>query len=277
MPTEIYDRYQDHITPIYEEAAKQYYQFTPTSTDSRLNYAQRQSNASNAINLLTEGRLKESEQYSNFLAQDLAARRQYADERRRVDQANREKLATIAEMHANNNVARITTNYQSLDNYIQDFRNRYNQDTQRQWDFKRDEDMYRADDAKRVAMDNYLVQNGLYAEYEALPATEKQKYGSIDNWLITTKPSTYYERLQAGEKAYTDSIRSSPQQYLFYHSMPRQSTSSTATPHTLYGSYKQGGKLTASEQIWVQKNRATLEALEKLNENIIKLFMSIVT
>lgn len=135
MPTEIYDRYQDHITPIYQEAAKQKRSFIPTSTDALVNYGMRQANEDAAQQLLTEGRLKESENYSQYLDKDLQARKVYEDMRRRTAQANREKMANIAMSLAQNDMAKSLANAQSINNGILEFRNKLAQDRQRKLNF----------------------------------------------------------------------------------------------------------------------------------------------
>ena len=111
MPTEIYDGYQDHITPIFNEQARNKRQFfVPTSTDALTNYAMRQTNEDAAQQLEMEGKLRASEAYSQYLDKDLAARRAYADERRRVAQSNREKMANISMALAENESARKIAN-----------------------------------------------------------------------------------------------------------------------------------------------------------------------
>ena len=132
MPTEIYDRYQDHITPAYQNAAQQKRQFfVPTSTDALTNYAMRQTNEDQARQLELEGNLKASEQYSQWLQNDLAARRAYAQDRRETALFNRQEMLNKLLRDAQIDQGRIAANNQSIANFAMEGRNWFHQNRQR--------------------------------------------------------------------------------------------------------------------------------------------------
>ena len=92
--------------------------FVPTSTDALTNYAMRQVNEDQAQQLLTEGKLKASEAYSQYLDKDLAARRTYAEQRREIADQNRAIMASTVIQLGQNDAARRLANNQSVQNYV---------------------------------------------------------------------------------------------------------------------------------------------------------------
>lgn len=96
----------------------------------------RQVNEDAAQALLTEGRLKASEQYTNYLDKDLAARRMYADQRRQIADTNRAMLANIIMQLGQNDAARRLANNQSIQNYVGEMRTKLAQDRQKKKQFQ---------------------------------------------------------------------------------------------------------------------------------------------
>ena len=281
MPTEIYDRYQDHITPIYQEAANAKRQFTPTSTDAVLNYTMRQVNEDAAQQLLTEGRLKASEAYSQYLDKDLAARRAYADQRRGVADQNRAIMASTVMQLGQNDAARRLANNQSVQNYIMEFRNKLAQDRQRLKGFQ-------LQDAQVQAQNEYNrifneAGNSKMNEFNNLSEDEKQMYGGDWMYYWQSKDITGYNNaLNEATTASQNIMRNFyPSQLDFFRYRPTQLVNPTSPTTTV--NYKKGGKTPKyiqrhngpkpDEAIWIQRNKDTAKALEKLHDAVIKLFM----
>lgn len=161
MPTEIYDRYQDHITPIFNEQARNKRQFfVPTSTDALTNYAIRQTNEDAARQLEMEGKLRASEAYSQYLDKDLAARRAYAEDRRNTAFFNRQEMANKLMRDAQIDMQRKLANNQSIQNAVMEFRNKLNQDWNRRQNFMQQEDAIKGAQAYDAAIKKYLADNG---------------------------------------------------------------------------------------------------------------------
>lgn len=288
MPTEIYDRYQDHITPIYQEAANQKRQFfVPTSTDAVTNYAMRQANEDQAQTLLAEGRLKASEAYSQYLDKDLAARRAYTDERRRVAQSNREKMANISMQLAQNDAARRISNWQSINNGILEFRNKLAQDRQRKINFMQQEDAIMAQRKYDEYINKKMAEGDYYNQFNALDTNKKNQYLNAQDWLMQTNPSLYESIVNGATVEALNYNRANRPKYLDYFRIDTTPlpviTPSSPVSMPAYSSYKKGGKTPTylkrhtgqkpDEAIWIQRNKDTAKALEKLHDAVIKLFM----
>ena len=200
MPTEIYDRYQDHITPIYQEAANNKRQFfVPTSTDALTNYAMRQTNEDAAQQLLTEGRLKASEAYSQYLDKDLAARRAYADARRETANQNRAIMASTIMQLGQNDAARRLANNQSVQNFVMEFRNKLAQDKTKRDNLIQSYYTTKAQNDYNIAFRNYLSNADGKNYYQLFKeATDKAPNETFEDWLYRTDMNAYNKANEAG-------------------------------------------------------------------------------
>lgn len=282
MPTEIYDRYQDHITPIYQEAANQKRQFfVPTSTDVVTNYAMRQANEDAAQALLTEGRLKASEQYTNYLDRDLAARRTYADQRRQIADANRAILANTIMQLGQNNTARMLANNQSVQNYVGEMRTKLAQDRQRLKEFQLQDARVRAQNEYNAVYNK--LGNKWLQEFNALDDEDKRLYGTWEGYWQDKNINDYNNAIEQASIASRNIMQDFyPGQLDYFNYRPTQLVSPTSTTRTVYYG-KKGGKTPTylkrhtgqkpDEAIWIQRNKDTAKALEKLHDAVIKLFM----
>ena len=281
MPTEIYDRYQDHITPIYQEAANAKRQWTPISTDPLLNYSMRQVNEDAAQALLTEGRLKASEQYTNYLDKDLAARRMYADQRKQIADANRATLANIIMQLGQNDAARMLANNQSAQNYVGEMRTKFAQDRQKKKQFQLQDAQVQAQNAYNAKYNE--LGNKWMQEFAALGNTEKEKYGTWEGYWQTKDINDYNNAIEQASIASRNIMQDFyPNQLDYFSYKPSKLVSPTSTTRTVYYS-KKGGKTPTylkrhtgqkpDEAIWIQRNKDTAKALEKLHDAVIKLFM----
>lgn len=289
MPTEIYDRYQDHITPIYQEAANNKRQFfVPTSTDALTNYAMRQTNEDAAQQLLTEGRLKASEAYSQYLDKDLAARRAYADARRETANQNRAIMASTIMQLGQNDAARRLANNQSVQNFVMEFRNKLAQDKAKRDNLIQSYYTTKAQNDYNTAFRNYLSNADGKNYYQLFKeATDKAPNETFEDWLYRTDMNAYNKANEAGIAAAGEIRWNGATSALNWFRLPEypglvsnMPTSQTSVP---LGSFKSGGKTPKymqrhtgqkpDEAIWIQRNKDTAKALEKLHDAVIKLFM----
>ena len=288
MPTEIYDRYQDHITPVYLEAANAKRQWTPISTDPLLNYSMRQVNEDAAQALLTEGRLKASEQYTNYLDKDLAARRMYADQRRQIADANRATLANIIMQLGQNDAARRLANNQSVQNFVMEFRNKLAQDKTKRDNLIQSYYTTKAQNDYNTAFRNYLSNADGKNYYQLFKeATDKAPNETFEDWLYRTDMNAYNKANEAGIAAAGETRWNGAASALNWFRVPDYPGLVSTTPNNPYGvriaNEKKGGKTPKymqrhtgqkpDEAIWIQRNKDTAKALEKLHDAVIKLFM----
>lgn len=271
MPTEIYDRYQDHITPIFNEQARNKRQFfVPTSTDALTNYAMRQTNEDAARQLEMEGKLRASEAYSQYLDKDLAARRAYAEDRRNTAFFNRQEMANKLMRDAQIDMQRKLANNQSIQNAVMEFRNKLNQDWNRRQNFMQQEDAIKGAQAYDAAIKKYLADNGYNNQWNALSDEDKRTYGDIQNWLSQTNYSAWNDMMTNAGNARIDYMRGTYNNYLQYPwARIRYAKKGTKTP--TYQQRHNGPK--PDEAIWIQRNKDTARAIEKLHDAVIKLFM----
>ena len=287
MPTEIYDRYQDHITPIYQEAANSRRHFIPTSTDPLLNYTMRQANEEVAQSLLTEGRLKASEKYTDYLDKDLAARRAYADQRWQIADQNRSIMANIIMQLNHNDVARRLANNQSVQNYVGEMRTKLAQDRQRKFNFMQQEDAIMAQRKYDEYINKKMAEGDYYNQFNALDADKKKQYLNAQDWLMQTNSDVYNNIVNGASVEALNYKRATRPKYLDYFRIDTAPLS-TITPTSsvsmpAYITFKKGGKTPKytqrhtgqkpDEAIWIQRNKDTAKALEKLHDAVIKLFM----
>lgn len=271
MPTEIYDRYQDHITPIFNEQARNKRQFfVPTSTDALTNYAMRQTNEDAAQQLEMEGKLRASEAYSQYLDKDLAARRAYAEDRRNTAFFNRQEMANKLMRDAQIDMQRKLANNQSIQNAVMEFRNKLNQDWNRRQNFMQQEDAIKGAQAYDAAIKKYLADNGYNNQWNALSDDDKRTYGDIQSWLSQTNYNAWNDMMTNAGNARIDYMRGTYNNYLQYPwSRIRYAKKGTKTP--TYLQRHTGQK--PDEAIWIQRNKDTARAIEKLHDAVIKLFM----
>ena len=288
MP-EIYDRYQDHITPIYQEAAKAKRNFVPTSTDSTVNYAMRQANENAAQQLETEGRLKASEQYSQYLDKDLAARRAYAEDRRNTAFYNTQEMANKVMRDAQIEQGRKLANNQSISNYVMEMRNKFAQDRARSQAFQKQQDALLAQQALNAEVNKAAQKwRTIFANMD--PEERKARsYDSYEDIWLEQDPESYNNAYITGQLKAQQYLQDNQNKYINYwfNKVPYVNLlANYKTPVSMpayMSSFKSGGKTRKytqrhtgqkpDEAIWIQRNKDTAKALEKLHDAVIKLFM----
>ena len=287
MP-EIYDRYQDHITPIYQEAAKAKRNFVPTSTDSIVNYAMRQANEDTAQQLETEGRLKASEQYSQYLDKDLAARRAYAEDRRNTAFYNTQEMANKVMRDAQIEQGRKLANNQSISNYVMEMRNKFAQDRAKSQVFQKQQDALLAQQALNAEVNKAAQKwRTIFADMD--PDERKAYNNSYEELWLTQDPESYNNAYITGQLKAQQYLQDNQNKYIDYlfNKVPYVNLlANYKTPVSMpayMSSFKSGGKTPKytqrhtgqkpDEAIWIQRNKDTAKALEKLHDAVIKLFM----
>ena len=288
MP-EIYDRYQDHITPIYQEAAKAKRNFVPTSTDAITNYAMRQANEDTAQQLETEGRLKASEQYSQYLDKDLAARRAYAEDRRNTAFYNTQEMANKVMRDAQIEQGRKLANNQSISNYVMEMRNKFAQDRAKSQAFQKQQDALLAQQALNAEVNKAAQKwRTIFANMD-LDERKARGYDSYEDIWLEQDPESYNNAYLKGQLKAQQYLQDNQNKYIDYlfNKVPYVNLlANYKTPVSMpayMSSFKSGGKTPKytqrhtgqkpDEAIWIQRNKDTAKALEKLHDAVIKLFM----
>lgn len=283
MPTEIYDRYQDHITPIYNEMAQRQRSYIPVSTDQLTNYAIRQSRQDAADQMEAEGKLKASEAYSQYLANDLAARRAYAEDRRNTAFYNRQMAVSKIMRDAEIDQMRRLANNQSISNAVMEFRNKLNLDRNKKEAFMQQQDQIAAQNAYNEVF-NAALQPWVQ-KFNTLTPEQKAQYGSAEGYWMDQDMTSYTDAITKARNAGLMTNQNNWNNYMWYHRInPVDLNISTPVTMTASRSYKSGGKTSAQytrrhygpkpdEAIWIQHNKATAEAIKQLRDSVIKLFM----
>lgn len=279
---EEYKPYQDNITTVWNEQARNKRQFfVPTSTDALTNYAIRQTNEDAAQQLEMEGKLRASEAYSQWVNENLAARRAYAEDRRNTAFFNRQEMANKLMRDAQIDMQRKLANNQSIQNAVMEFRNKLNQDWNKRQAIL---DQYASQQAS-VTQDNALRDyfsgrtNGQSTNYYDLfaNASDKMEGETFTDYMIRKYGDVYnaantYAMNQAGQTLW-DNRRNSLQYFRLPKTYPQyqiQSAKKGAKTPT-YLQRHTGQK--PDEAIWIQRNKDTAKAIEKLHDAVIKLFM----
>lgn len=267
MPTEIYDRYQDHITPAYQNAAQQKRQFfVPTSTDALTNYAMRQTNEDQARQLELEGNLKASEQYSQWLQNDLAARRAYAQDRRETALFNRQEMLNKLLRDAQIDQGRIAANNQSIANFAMEGRNWFHQNRQRALQAISQYENAIAQNDYELGMRN--AGKDFYDAYMALE--DKSPYVDWMDYWQKTNPAHFQEHQTRLFKDLQNArLHNRGLDVQWPYRIP---TILAKKGGTLKYQQRHTGQK-PDEAIWINRNKETAKALEKLHDAVIKLFM----
>ena len=103
-----------------------------------------------------EGKLKASEAYSQYLANDLAARRAYAEDRRNTAFYNRQMAASKVMRDAEIDQMRRLANNQSISNAVMEFRNKLNLDRNKKEVFMQQRDAIQAKNKYDEVFNNAL-------------------------------------------------------------------------------------------------------------------------
>lgn len=274
-PQEIYNSFTNYGIPvIYEQKAIKEENYKPVTSDAVLANALQQQGQAQANQTRLEGRLKNSELFSNYLNQNADLKRRYAEIRADVENKNRQIVAGVNSALAANEAARLTNDFTSFNNWLTEKRAKLAENTQQR------------NSINSLLLSSKLEQNwnskfrGMMAPYQKQfeewmndPINEDKKnlYSSADTWLAATNP-TEYNRIQ--NLLYNEALKA---KLPYYNSLLK---GKELNPDDYLISYKKGGKTStysryrpANEEVWINQNKAANEAVKMLNQNILRLFL----
>lgn len=301
MPTEIYAPYTDMgIARMYGDRIKNIRQFKTVTSDPNQVMAERLMRDQQADQLAAERDTKLSQTISEFNDRDIAARREYANQRTQIADYNRAVLGQMENMLAQNKAAKQFTAWNKIINPFID---------QKRMDLVRDQ---QEDQAAATIRDNLaLQQNALKTYLELFNSTEAQKAWENEQLTNPNWQSDYGDS-EAGrqkflEKYYSGSIqnlqndmmmRSLLNSYLNSRSRFTGRRRTIDMPQSTIGNYyrnpsfyrtipvikKKGGTITKTqryrdfdEQAILDKAKDYRKAVQKMDDNLIKLLLKMLS
>lgn len=301
MPTEIYAPYTDMgIARMYGDRIKDIRQFKTVTSDPNQVMAERLMRDQQADQLANERNIRLSQTISEFNDKDLAARREYANQRTQIADYNKAVLGQMENMLAQNKAAKQFTAWNQIINPFID---------QKRMDLVRDQ---QDEQLATTVRDNIaLQQNALKTYLELFNSTEAQKAWENEQLTNPNWQSDYGDS-EAGrqkflEKYYSGSIqnlqndmmmRSQLNSYLNSRSRFTGRRRTIDMPQSTIGNYyrnpsfyrtipvikKKGGTITKTqryrnfdEQAILDKAKDYRKAVQKMDDNLIKLLLKMLS
>lgn len=301
MPTEIYAPYTDMgIARMYGDRIKDIRQFKTVTSDPNQVMAERLMRDQQADQLANERDIRLSQTISEFNDKDLAARREYANQRTQIADYNKAVLGQMENMLAQNKAAKQFTAWNQIINPFID---------QKRMDLVRDQ---QDEQLATTVRDNIaLQQNALKTYLELFNSTEAQKAWENEQLTNPNWRSDYGDS-EAGrqkflEKYYSGSIqnlqndmmmRSQLNSYLNSRSRFTGRRRTIDMPQSTIGNYyrnpsfyrtipvikKKGGTITKTqryrnfdEQAILDKAKDYRKAVQKMDDNLIKLLLKMLS
>lgn len=301
MPTEIYAPYTDMgIARMYGDRIKNIRQFKTVTSDPNQVMAERLMRDQQADQLAAERDTKLSQTISEFNDRDIAARREYANQRTQIADYNRAVLGQMENMLAQNKAAKQFTAWNKIINPFID---------QKRMDLVRDQ---QEDQAAATIRDNLaLQQNALKTYLELFNSTEAQKAWENEQLTNPNWQSDYGDS-EAGRQKFLEKYYSGFIQNLQNDMMMRSLLSSYSNsrsrftgrrrtidmPQSTIGNYyinpsfyrtipvikKKGGTITKTqryrdfdEQAILDKAKDYRKAVQKMDDNLIKLLLKMLS
>lgn len=301
MPTEIYAPYTDMgIARMYGDRIKDIRQFKTVTNDPNQVMAERLMRDQQADQLANERDIRLSQTISEFNDKDLAARREYANQRTQIADYNKAVLGQMENMLAQNKAAKQFTAWNQIINPFID---------QKRMDLVRDQ---QDEQLATTVRDNIaLQQNALKTYLELFNSTEAQKAWENEQLTNPNWQSDYGDS-EAGrqkflEKYYSGSIqnlqndmmmRSQLNSYLNSRSRFTGRRRTIDMPQSTIGNYyrnpsfyrtipvikKKGGTITKTqryrnfdEQAILDKAKDYRKAVQKMDDNLIKLLLKMLS
>lgn len=301
MPTEIYAPYTDMgIARMYGDRIKDIRQFKTVTSDPNQVMAERLMRDQQADQLANERDIRLSQTISEFNDKDLAARREYANQRTQIADYNKAVLGQMENMLAQNKAAKQFTAWNQIINPFID---------QKRMDLVRDQ---QDEQLATTVRDNIaLQQNALKTYLELFNSTEAQKAWENEQLTNPNWQSDYGDS-EAGrqkflEKYYSGSIqnlqndmmmRSLLNSYLNSRSRFTGRRRTIDMPQSTIGNYyrnpsfyrtipvikKKGGTITKTqryrdfdEQAILDKAKDYRKAVQKMDDNLIKLLLKMLS
>lgn len=301
MPTEIYAPYTDMgIARMYGDRIKDIRQFKTVTSDPNQVMAERLMRDQQADQLAAERDTKLSQTISEFNDRDIAARREYANQRTQIADYNRAVLGQMENMLAQNKAAKQFTAWNKIINPFID---------QKRMDLVRDQ---QEDQAAATIRDNLaLQQNALKTYLELFNSAEAQKAWENEQLTNPNWQSDYGDS-EAGrqkflEKYYSGSIQNLQNDMMMRSLLNSYSNSRSRftgrrrtidMPQSTIGNYyrnpsfyrtipvikKKGGTITKTqryrdfdEQAILDKAKDYRKAVQKMDDNLIKLLLKMLS
>lgn len=301
MPTEIYAPYTDMgIARMYGDRIKNIRQFKTVTSDPNQVMAERLMRDQQADQLAAERDTKLSQTISEFNDRDIAARREYANQRTQIADYNKAVLGQMENMLAQNKAAKQFTAWNKIINPFID---------QKRMDLVRDQ---QEDQAAATIRDNLaLQQNALKTYLELFNSTEAQKAWENEQLTNPNWQSDYGDS-EAGRQKFLEKYYSGFIQNLQNDMMMRSLLNSYSNsrsrftgrrrtidmPQSTIGNYyrnpsfyrtipvikKKGGTITKTqryrdfdEQAILDKAKDYRKAVQKMDDNLIKLLLKMLS
>lgn len=301
MPTEIYAPYTDMgIARMYGDRIKDIRQFKTVTSDPNQVMAERLMRDQQADQLANERDTRLSQTISEFNNKDLAARREYANQRTQIADYNKAVLGQMENMLAQNKAAKQFTAWNQIINPFID---------QKRMDLVRDQ---QDDQLAATVRDNIALQQNAQKTYlELFNSAEAQKAWENEQLTNPNWKSDYGDS-EAGRQKFLENYYSGSIQNLQNDMMMRSQLNSYLNsrsrftgrrrtidmPQSTIGNYyrnpsfyrtipvikKKGGTITKTqryrdfdEQAILDKAKDYRKAVQKMDDNLIKLLLKMLS
>ncbi len=299
MPTEIYAPYTDMgIARMYGDRIKDIRQFKTVTSDPNQVMAERLIRDQQADQLANERDTRLSQTISEFNDKDLAARREYANQRTQIADYNRAVLGQMENMLAQNKAAKQFTAWNQIINPFID---------QKRMDLVRDQ---QEEQVAKTVRDNLALQQEMQKKYIDLYNSKQAQDAWLNEQKINPNWKTEYGDSEAGRRAFLDKYYSGTLQnmqndlimrmqlngYLNgrnrftggYRTLtiPESTIQDYYRPSSFYTTlasvYKKGGTITKryrdfDEQSLLDKAKDYRRAVQKMDDNLIKLLLKMLS
>lgn len=301
MPTEIYAPYTDMgIARMYGDRIKDIRQFKTVTSDPNQVMAERLIRDQQADQLANERDTRLSQTISEFNDKDLAARREYANQRTQIADYNKAVLGQMENMLAQNKAAKQFTAWNQIINPFID---------QKRMDLVRDQ---QDEQLAATVRDNIALQQNAQKTYlELFNSAEAQKAWENEQLTNPNWKSDYGDS-EAGRQKFLENYYSGSIQNLQNDMMMRSQLNSYLNsrsrftgrrrtidmPQSTIGNYyrnpsfyrtipvikKKGGTITKTqryrdfdEQVILDKAKDYRKAVQKMDDNLIKLLLKMLS
>lgn len=301
MPTELYAPYTDMgIARMYGDRIKDIRQFKTVTSDPNQVMAERLMRDQQADQLANERDTRLSQTISEFNDKDLAARREYANQRTQIADYNKAVLGQMENMLAQNKAAKQFTAWNQIINPFID---------QKRMDLVRDQ---QDEQLAATVRDNIALQQNAQKTYlELFNSAEAQKAWENEQLTNTNWKSDYGDS-EAGRQKFLENYYSGSIQNLQNDMMMRSQLNSYLNsrsrftgrrrtidmPQSTIGNYyrnpsfyrtipvikKKGGTITKTqryrdfdEQAILDKAKDYRKAVQKMDDNLIKLLLKMLS
>lgn len=301
MPTEIYAPYTDMgIARMYGDRIKDIRQFKTVTSDPNQVMAERLMRDQQADQLANERDTRLSQTISEFNNKDLAARREYANQRTQIADYNKAVLGQMENMLAQNKAAKQFTAWNQIINPFID---------QKRMDLVRDQ---QDEQLAATVRDNIALQQNAQKTYlELFNSAEAQKAWENEQLTNPNWKSDYGDS-EAGRQKFLENYYSGSIQNLQNDMMMRSQLNSYLNsrsrftgrrrtidmPQSTIGNYyrnpsfyrtipvikKKGGTITKTqryrdfdEQAILDKAKDYRKAVQKMDDNLIKLLLKMLS